>query len=302
HPLRGPQLVALLPMIGLIVACALATIWLAERRDLNASVLREGAVRHHETRWSLGPISLAIRLTRGAAIGWLLGIGAMAFTTGLVAKSASSILSSSPTIQAALGRLGVRKATEGYLGVSFLLIAVMLALLAASQVGAIRDEEASGRLDNLLVRPVSRPWWLAGRLIVSLALVIGVGLATGLVTWFGTSSQHIGVSLGTLLAAGLNASAPGVFVLGAGALVFAVRPALASPAAYAVVAWSFLVNLLGSFLKGLDWLRQTSLLTHIALAPSTAPDWQSVIVLVLLAVLGAWAALFLFAQRDVEYA
>src|SRR5262249_29395400 len=174
HPLRGPQLVALLPMIGLIVACAMATIWLAERRDLNASVLREGAVRHHETRWSLGPISLAIRLTRGAAIGWLLGIGAMAFTTGLVAKSASSILSSSPTIQAALGRLGVRKATEGYLGVSFLLIAVMLALLAASQVGAIRDEEASGRLDNLLVRPVSRPLWLAGRLIVSLALVIGV--------------------------------------------------------------------------------------------------------------------------------
>jgi ABC-2 type transport system permease protein len=269
---------------------------------VNASLLRESSVRTHETAWVGGTLRLAYRLTRPGAIGWLLGAAVMAFTMGAVAKSASSILSASPTIGAALGRLGIRRATEGYLGLAFLLFAVMLTVLAASQIAAIRDEEATGRLDNLLVRPVSRPAWLAGRLVVSLTLIVVVGLAFGLVTWLGASSQRVGVGLPALLTAGLNAAAPAVLVLGVGGLVYAGRGSLAAPVAYAIVAWSFLVNLLGSFLKGLDWVRQTSLFTHIALAPSVAPDWGSAAVLVALGAAAAMLALLAFQERDVEYA
>ena len=39
-----------------------------------------------------------------------------------------------------------------------------MATAAAGQVAATREEEAASRLDNLLVRPVGRGRWLAGRL------------------------------------------------------------------------------------------------------------------------------------------
>ena len=301
HPFRNPQPLALLPVLALIGGCCALAVVLAERRDLNASLIREGQVRRHETKWIAGPLSLAYRVSQPSAIGWLLGSGVLAFVTGAVSKSASSILSSSPTFEAALGRLGIRKAAEGYLGLTFLFVGVLLALLAAGQISAMRDEEGSGRLDNLLVRPVTRATWLGSRVLVSLGLIVGVGVANGLVTWLGAASAHVGVSVPALLAAGLNACAPAVVVLGAGVLVLGWRGSLASPVAYGLVAWSFLVNLLGSFLKGLDWLRQTSVLTHMTLAPSVAPDWFADAVMVLIGLLCAYGGVVLFQQRDIEY-
>lgn len=301
HPLRNPQPQALVLVVALVLVCSVLAVLLAERRDLSASLLQEGAVRRHETAWLGGALQLAYRLMLPAAIGWLVGSGLMAFIMGTTARSASQLLSASPTITAALGRLGIRRATEGYLGLEFLLLSMLLAVLAAGQLAAIRDEETSGRLENLLVRPLSRVAWLTERLAASAVLIVAAGLGIGLATWLGGSSQRIGVSLPTLLAAGLNITAPALLVLGAGALIFAVRGRLAAPLAYAIVAWSFVVNLLGTFLKGWDWLRDTSVFTHIALAPSVAPDWGSVAALVGIGLAAAVLGLIGFRRRDVEY-
>ena len=59
------------------------------------------------------------------------------------------------------------------LGVCFLILAVLVAFVAAGQVTAARAEESGGRLDHLLARPVSRSRWLAGRLLVALAVLAG---------------------------------------------------------------------------------------------------------------------------------
>jgi ABC-2 type transport system permease protein len=202
-----------------------------------------------------------------------------------------------------LGRdAGARKAAAGYLGIEFFMLEIMVTLIAASQLAAIRDEEATGRLDNLLVRPVPRLVWLFGRLGVSLALVVLAGLAAGMCTWLGAASQHTGVSLPTLLEAGLNASVPGVFVLGAGCLVLGLRPRFTVLAAYLIVAWSSLIDLLAAFIKGADWLRNTSLFTHVALVPAAKPDWGSDIVIALLGVAAAALGVVVFDRRDVEYA
>jgi putative exporter of polyketide antibiotics len=92
---------------------------------------------------------------------------------GALSRSASSVITAgSGAVAATLGRLRVREATAGYLGLEFLMTMIVIALMAGTQMVAMRDEEASGRLDNLLVRPVPRVAWLAGRLGVSLALVL----------------------------------------------------------------------------------------------------------------------------------
>jgi len=301
-PLTDPQPLALLPIVGLVLVCGIATVVLAGRRDVYGSILQEREGRLARRIWLSGPLTLAFRLTRTAAIGWLLGIGASFALLGSAANAYASVLNTSPAITAALGRLGVRKIAEGYLGIEFFMVELLLTVLAATQLGGIRDEEASGRLDNLLVRPVRRVTWLFGRVAMVAILIVVSGLAAGVCTWFGASNEHIGVRLPTLLASGLNATAPAIFVLGFGILVFGIRPALTTPAAYAITAWSVLVDLLAAFLKNADWLRDSSLYTHIALAPAANPDWFPVLVMVGLGVAAAVVGAVVFARRDVDYA
>ena len=133
-------------------------------------------------------------------------------------------------------------------------------------------------------------------------LILLAGLAAGAFTWVGAVTHYTYVALPTLLEAGLNATIPGVFVLGAGALVLGLRPRLSSVVSYGIVAWSFLVDLLGSLIKGADWLRDSSLFTHITLAPSVKPDWGTAAVIVLLGVVAAAIGAVAFQRRDVEYA
>ncbi|HUX85633.1 MAG TPA: hypothetical protein VMW65_01420, partial [Chloroflexota bacterium] len=67
------------------------------------------------------------------------------------------------------------------------------------------------------------------------------------------------------------------------------------------VAWSLLIDLLGSLVKGTTWVRDSSLFTHIALVPAAKPDWGAVAIIVLLGVLGATVGVVAFSRRDVEY-
>jgi ABC-2 type transport system permease protein len=127
------------------------------------------------------------------------------------------------------------------------------------------------------------------------------GLAAGTATWLGAASRHVRVAFPDALGAGLNAAVPGAFVLGIGVLVFGLRPRLGPIAAYGVVAWSFLVDLVGSLVRGARWLRDSSVFTHLALAPAERPDWQTAAVIVLLGLAAAALGVVAFGRRDVEY-
>lgn len=301
RPLRDPQPVALAPIALLIVACMTLAVILAGVRDLHGSILGQREGRRHTTWWLVGPTTLAFYVSRATAIGWLAGVIGFSAMSGSVAQAAVSLTTTSPAITATLGRFGIRAATRGFLSFSLFLIAVLLALMAAALVDAMRQEEASGRLDNLLVQPVHRLTWLAGRLGVALGLIILGGLAAGTATWAGAVTHRTYVPLPTLLEAGLNATIPGVFVLGVGILILGLRPRWCATASYAVVAWSFLADLLGTFVKGADWIRQSSLFTHISLAPAKKPDWDTAAIIILLGLLALVAGAVRFQRRDVAY-
>lgn len=300
--LRDMEPIAFVPICALLVACVVATLALASVRDLGASVLHE---RDGSTRvggWVIGPTTLALRLVRGSAVAWIVGIAVFSFFTGLVTRSASALLTDSPTFAQILGRLGVRAASEAYLGISFFMVVLVLAVLAAGMMAAVRDEEASGRLDNLIVRPTPRIVWLAGRAGIACVVVLLSGVAAGAATWAGSESQHVGVPLEKLVEAGVNATAPAIVVVGAGVLVLGIGPRLVSAVAYGIPAYSFIVELVGSLVKGQDWIRDTSLLHHVELAPAAKPDWGEDLTLVLIAVGMAVVGAIAFQLRDIEYA
>jgi len=303
HPLTGSSVLPLVPLAVTIAVLVAASLRLARARDLGAGALRDRDTARARTALLNGPTGLAVRLTRGVAFGWIAAIGSLALVLGLVAKAAAKSIEQSSNVRDILERLGGRNGgAEAYLGFSFLIVALLVALVAAAQVGATREEEADGRLDNLLVQPVRRTHWLAGRLAVSTALIFACGVSAGLCAWVGAATQDSGVPIGRMLEAGINVVPPALLVLGVGTLMHGVRPRSATMVAYGLVAWSFLVELVGALVKGNHLLLDTSIFHHMRPVPAADPNWTANAVLAVLAVAAAVVGVAVFGRRDLAAA
>ncbi len=303
RPLTSPDPAALLPALLLVISIVAVTLHLAGGRDLGAAAIPGRAVSRPHMTLLGGATRLAARLMRPAAIGWLLATTGFALLLGSVAQSSAADVTGSRQVQQAIGRLGGHgSVAAAYLGLTFLILSSLMALSAAGQVTAMRNEEASGRLENLLVRPVSRASWLAGRLALSGVVLITAGFAAGLATWAGAAGQHSGLRPGPLLAAGLNIVPPGLFLLGLGALMLGAWPRRASVVIYGYLAWSFLTEFAGGIIHTSHWMLDTSVFYHMVPAPATSPDWQSAAVITCLGILGSILGAILLARRDQQTA
>ena len=297
--LTGSRLVGFVPMVALVGSALVAAVLIAMRRDLGASAFGSRDTPRARTLLLGGEAGLTLRLTRPVIVGWIAAIAATGLVFGLVAQAAGSALKGSPGLEKAIERLGGTGAgAASYLGFVFVVAAGLVAIAVAGQIAAVRNEEADGHLDNLLVRPVARWRWLGVRLGVGVGLVLAASVIVGLAAWVGATSQHAGIGLGELLQAGLNVAPPAVFVLGIGALAYGLWPRGAIGVAYGLVVWSFLVEIFSSIFSSGQWLRDTSPLLHITPAPAASPDWTAAAWLVGLGLLAALGGVLAFGRRD----
>jgi len=298
RPLTGSRPLALLPILATTVVLAGLAIMLAGRRDLGASILPTSDTAPAHTRLLASPLGLAYRLGRGSAAGWIAGLGAGGLILGLSTKTMQDVWANQSG--GIFARLGGSSGGATYLGLVFLIITLLVATAAAGQVAATREEEAEGYLDHLLARPVARGSWLAGRLAVAAAALVGAGLVTGLLTWVGATSTGADLRLATVLAAGVNVIPAGIFLLGVGTLLHGLAPRFAAPVAYGLVAWSFLVEIVGAALGASRWLLDTSLLHHFARAPAAPVRWDSAAILVAIGLVAAVIGAIAFIRRDLK--
>jgi len=95
---------------------------------------------------------------------------------------------------------------------------------------------------------------------------------------------------------------PAVLVLGAGVLAFGIAPRLVTHVVYGLVAWSFLVVLVGATVDTSHWLLDTSLFHHMKPVPAVGVDWTSAIVMVAIGVAAAAVGAAVFVKRDLTSA
>jgi ABC-2 type transport system permease protein len=299
RPLTGSRAIAFLPAAAFTALAVTVAIVVARHRDVGAAAFARREAPHARTYLLGGQGTLTLRLTLPTIAAWLLAFAATGLTFGLVTQAAGRSLQGSPTLERVIARVGAtsRGATT-YLGFVFLVAAGLVAVAVAGQVAATRNEEAAGRLDNLLVRPVARTRWLASRLAVGISLLLLASVLTAVAAWVGATTQHASVGLVPLLEAGLNVAPPAVFVLGAGVLVYGVLPRAAIGATYGLVVWSFLVETLALITKSSHWVRDTSPLLHITPAPAADPNWTAAAWLVALGLAAAAGGISAFARRD----
>ena len=299
QPLTASKPLALVPMVALVAILAVATVYLAGRRDLGAGTLPDrssvSSVRHALTR----PFGLAFFLSRSTLIAWAFSIVAYGLLLGSIAKSGGKIITSSPSMRRAFSRLGVSGA-EAYLGVALLIMAVVLCFIVAGQIGAARKEESSGQLDNLLVRPFSRSSWLVERIVLVVGVLLVGGLLAGLSTWVGAVSEGAAVNFPRMMGAGLNVVVPAILLFGLSVLAFAVVPRHANAVTYSLLVWFFLVEIVGGIVNANHWILDTSAFHQMAPAPSVPVDWTSNAMMVVIAVVTCGGAVVVFKRRDLN--
>ena len=299
RPLTDPDPVALLPVLVLLIAVTAATLHLAGTRDAGAASWPGPDSSQPHLALLGGSAGLAVRLMRPVALGWLFAVAVFAVLIGTTAESSAKDTTGSQGISQAIGRLGGHGSiVADDLGLTFLILAVLIALISAGQITAMRTEEADGYLENLLVRPVSRTSWFAGRLGLSSLLVLTAGLLAGIGAWAGAASQHSGIRFGSLVTAGLNVVPPGLFLLGLGALVLGAWPRRTSTVVYGYLAWSFLIEFAGGVVHTSHWLLDTSVFFHMVPAPAASPDWPGMAAITGLGIGGAVLGGILLCRRD----
>src|SRR5262249_53294016 len=152
----------------------------------------------------------------------LVGVVATAFIMGTVAKAASGALEGTEGVSTTLTNLGAGgTGALQFLGVVFLLVGAVLALVPASEVGAARDEESTGRLAIVLAGRASRPGWLLGRVLLAAVSIAVMGVLSGVAAWAGARSQGVEVAFGPVLVAGLNIVPAALLALAVGMFVLA---------------------------------------------------------------------------------
>jgi ABC-2 type transport system permease protein len=301
RPLTGSRPRAFVPIVILTGGLLVVAIRIAARRDAGSSIIASRDKARAHLRLLGGQAGLTVRLTRPAVLGWLAVFATIGVVFGLVTQAAGSAARGSATLERVIARLGGKNAgAVAYLGLVFIIAAGLVAVAVAGQVTAMRNEEASGHLDNLLVRSVPRWKWFVVRLLVGVGLVLIASLLTGVAAWFGAATQNTGVGFGALVKAGLNVAPPAAFIFGVGALAYGLWPRGAVAVTYGLVVWSFLVDVLASLVDSNHWLRDTSPLLHLRPAPASPPDWTAAAWLVGLGMAAALVGLAAFQRRDLQ--
>jgi len=301
QPLTAPRPWALLPIAAFTAVSVFLAVYLAGRRDIGAGVWPVRTSRKAHLRLLSGPTGLTLRLTRPSVLWWATAAATTGLLTGVVAKAAGSTIVGS-SVQQVLSRLGAPgTGTRAYLGVAFLIIAIVIGFQSVTLVGAARAEEADGRLDHLLSGTISRGRWLGGRVFVATSALLLSGFSAGLFTYLGTLAQGAGVGISTALDAGTNVIPPAIFLLGTGVLALGKWPRQAVAAPYVALGWSALIELVGGFFAQDHWVLDTSLFHQLAYAPAVAPNWAVNGVLLGLGAAEMLTGALAFSRRDVIY-
>jgi ABC-2 type transport system permease protein len=299
RPFTGTDLRPLVVAAVAVAVLVATAVELAARRDIGAGVLADRDVAPPRPFGLGSPLGLAARLELPVVVAWCVGALATGLSMGIIAKVATGNVPSSVTDL--LDKFGAQGTfLRQFLGVAFLFVATVVALLPASQVGAAADEELSGRLVHVLARPARRAEVLAGRLGLAAVAVVVAGLLAGLACWIGAAAQGADPGFTTVVGAGLNVVPTGLLALAIGAVVLAVAPSAAGPAVYGVVIWSLIVDLLSSMVDGLRWLDRLSLFHYMALAPADDPDPTTLALTTVAALALTALALTLYARRDLR--
>ncbi len=251
-------------VVGLVLGGA--AMQLARRRDLGSARFRLGPGPARATAWLRHPLGLAVRLHRGAVLGWLAGALLLAGMMGALAQQLLDAIQGNPALADAMGMEG-GSAIDGVMATTQVYLAVIATGYVVQAVGALRGEEAEGRLETQLAGSLSRARWLAAHTVAVLGGLVLIVVVASLVL-AGTTALSLGdtAELGAVMGSGLAYLPAELVLAGIGLAVFGVWPR-AFPVAWAAFGVVTFIAFLGPGLKLDRWVLDLAPTTHVGNPP-----------------------------------
>jgi ABC-2 type transport system permease protein len=292
----------------LLLTVLLVATFVTARRDLHAGVIGaagDGAVRRGPRRPVGGQVGLAVRLTAAPARTWVIVVGLVALAFGLLARDfaeAAAALPATVEVVEQMGIVGLDTSAGIIAWTLSMFVALLVAVFVAGQVAAIRDEEATWRVEHLLARPLSRLRWLVTRVSVVGVATVVIALVAGIVAWFATVLVDVPITFVDGLLAGINVVPAALLVLGLGIGLFGLLPRLVVPLTYGFVVGAFALDFIGGLLDLPEWLLEFSPFRHLASVPAVDMDTGAALVMLAIGLLGAVIGVLAFTRRDLKEA
>jgi len=299
RPYAGERWWPLLPM--LLAAAILVTLafQLATIRDHGSGLIGPRPGRGTASANLGHPLGLALRLQRGSLMGWGVGVLVTGIAYGWIAPTLDSFVKANKALVEMMARAGVGSLTNTYFATSLRVMALVATGFAIQAVFRLRSEESALRAEPVLATPVSRWRWAASHLAISLtgsvALLAAAGLATGVS--YGLAGGPWS-SVPRLLGAAL-VYAPAIWLMaGFATILFGVAPRLVD-VAWAVLAGSFVIGLLGDVLRLPDWIVKLSPFERTPALPAADLTVLPLAVLTLIAAVLVFGGLVGLRRRDI---
>jgi len=270
---------------------------LSVRRDVGAGLVAARAGRARAARWLGTPFGLAWRLERKAIMWWTIGLSFLGMGMGAFAEAAVPGDMPEALLQVLGGAENIVAGYMSYLGV---FMATIVAVYAVLSVQGVRAEETAGRGEPVLATAVSRWSYLASSLAVGATGVVIIMAAAGAGTGLGAASaMGDNALIWDVTAAHLNHVPAVLVVLGVAGLLFGLVPK-ATGAAWAVVAYGFIVGTFGALMELPEAAIKASPFEHAARMPLESFELAPVAVLTAIAVGLAVLGLAAFRRRGIN--
>jgi ABC-2 type transport system permease protein len=288
----------------LVAALVTATLLLG-RRDLHAGLIgRAGSVDTARPVRSL--TGLVVRQTRGPMLTWGGIVMFSALVFGLLADDFAEAFGDLEGTVAAGEQIGfvALDTPEGVVSSLVLFLALVGALFGAAQAANIREEEASWRIEALLVRTVGRTRWLGTRLGIAALAIVLLAVITAVSAWLGTVlvGSEASIGLGDIVLQALNLIPIAWMFLGLGLAAFGLVPRLTASLGYALVLTAYVIDLIGGLLELPETVLELSPFRHLTAVPVADPAVVPLSVMVLVGMVAAGAGAIGFRRRDLQEA
>jgi len=279
-----------------------AALALSGRRDTGAGLLR-AAGSHRSSFRLLGSASgFGWRLNSGTLLAWTIMLATSTFIFGLMTGALVDFINSDQSYRKMLESMGMDMSVPavGYLSYIAIFLALPLAAFPGWRLGAMRQEEAEGRLDNLLVRGVVRWRWLSVTTVLAVLASTILLAAAGAALWAGARLAHAPVTTWQIIQPLLGILPLAVLFTGIAVLTFGVAPRLTVAVPVTLAVAGYLLDTLGSALGWPATVLGLSPLHHLARLPGDPMTATSVVVITALGVATAAAGIVAFARRDLR--
>jgi ABC-2 type transport system permease protein len=288
-------------LAALFVVAAAVALVIHSRRELGASIFVERSGRATARATLNSPFALAWRLQWPTIVPWAAGSALLGLALGSLVTAIAHANLDSPGLAALIQSLGHTSSTS--LGTALIPVVMVFvgAVAAAAGVQAVlrlREEEAEGRLENLLAEPRSRvSWVLAFTGVGALTVIITLGataLTSGL-SFLSTSTPDTGwTAAGSAL---VQIPAALVFV-GVTALLVGLLPRAAIGLGWGVYGILLVIGLFAKLLNLPDWLAKVSPISNVPSLPND--DWWPTVIVGAVAILATVIGALAYRRRDLS--